>query len=296
MDKRYHIIDRSITEIAKRKIVDWPQLSYFAESLLNIGVEMLELDARSIQVMERKRFNFIYRISDLKDLSELHGKKPYAVIIKCDDVFKIPQQKINHNLIIEIEVNSLNVLREIKEKGLLDLVKRRYAPYCIRFCGMEDYEIWGDIKDICSFKEEVKIDICPYDTKGLATAIALDALEMKTDYLTTSFCGYGLGPVYAPTEEVIMALRVIYGVSQEGSTEKLTEMAEAFEELSGKRVGKQKPILGSNIFKCESGIHVDGIIKDPNTYEPYPPEMVGKKREFVVGKHSGRKRFQTDPS
>ncbi len=49
-----------------------------------------------------------------------------------------------------------------------------------------------------------------------------------------------------------------------------------------------KPLFGSDIFRHESGIHVDGILKDASTYELFPPEKVGGHRELVPGKHSGR--------
>ena len=48
-----------------------------------------------------------------------------------------------------------------------------------------------------------------------------------------------------------------------------------------------KPIVGENAFAHESGIHVDGILKNTSTYEPIPPELVGHKRRIALGKHAG---------
>ncbi|MGB9858786.1 MAG: homocitrate synthase/isopropylmalate synthase family protein, partial [Moorellaceae bacterium] len=48
-----------------------------------------------------------------------------------------------------------------------------------------------------------------------------------------------------------------------------------------------KPIVGSNMFAHESGIHVNGVLKNPQTYEIFAPEEVGLKRRIVIGKHSG---------
>ncbi len=50
-----------------------------------------------------------------------------------------------------------------------------------------------------------------------------------------------------------------------------------------------KPVIGEDIFKCESGIHVDGIEKNTHTYEPYNPDDIGSKRTIYIGKHSGKK-------
>jgi homocitrate synthase NifV len=52
-------------------------------------------------------------------------------------------------------------------------------------------------------------------------------------------------------------------------------------------VRRNKPVIGKRIFNVESGIHVDGILKQPECYEPFPPEIVGRKRKIVLGKQSG---------
>ncbi len=68
---------------------------------------------------------------------------------------------------------------------------------------------------------------------------------------------------------------------------KVTEFANYMEEEIGLRVPRNKAIVGKNIFSHESGIHTAGIIKNPFTYEPFPPEMVGGKRNLMIGATSG---------
>jgi isopropylmalate/homocitrate/citramalate synthase len=46
--------------------------------------------------------------------------------------------------------------------------------------------------------------------------------------------------------------------------------------------------VGGHAFTHESGLHVDGLVRDSSSYEPYPPELTGRRRRFVFGKHSGR--------
>jgi methanogen homocitrate synthase len=53
------------------------------------------------------------------------------------------------------------------------------------------------------------------------------------------------------------------------------------------RVPENKPIVGKNVFRHESGIHVDAVIEEPLTYEPFLPELIGHRRRIVLGKHSG---------
>ena len=56
---------------------------------------------------------------------------------------------------------------------------------------------------------------------------------------------------------------------------------------TGLEIPYNKPIVGRNVFRHESGIHVDAVIEEPLTYEPYLPELVGQRRQLVLGKHSG---------
>jgi 2-isopropylmalate synthase len=60
-------------------------------------------------------------------------------------------------------------------------------------------------------------------------------------------------------------------------------------EITGAVVAPNKAVVGANAFAHEAGIHQDGIIKNPLTYEIMSPESVGvPSRSFVLGKHSGR--------
>jgi isopropylmalate/homocitrate/citramalate synthase len=67
----------------------------------------------------------------------------------------------------------------------------------------------------------------------------------------------------------------------------ITEFAEFMEDEIGIRVPRNKAVVGKNVFVHESGIHTAGIIKNPFTYEPYPPELVGGDRQLMIGSSSG---------
>jgi len=61
---------------------------------------------------------------------------------------------------------------------------------------------------------------------------------------------------------------------------------------AGRTVPVWKPVVGSNMFAHESGIHADGVIKNPKTYEVFSPDEVGGERQIVVGKHSGSRTLE----
>ena len=91
----------------------------------------------------------------------------------------------------------------------------------------------------------------------------------------------------AALEEVVVALKRIYGLELGIDTRRFVE-SQLVAKISGNSIPRCKAIVGENAFTHESGIHVDGLLKDPNTYEPFSPEDVGRQHRFVVGKHSSR--------
>jgi 2-isopropylmalate synthase len=71
--------------------------------------------------------------------------------------------------------------------------------------------------------------------------------------------------------------------------DKLYATSRMLMEITGVGVAPNKAVVGSNAFAHEAGIHQDGILKNPLTYEIISPEAVGvSKRKMVLGKHSGR--------
>ncbi len=84
-----------------------------------------------------------------------------------------------------------------------------------------------------------------------------------------------------------MGLKYLMKINVPYNTTLFREVAEYVAEASGRPVPVSKPIVGTNIFAHESGIHGDGVLKNPLTYEVFSPEEVGLQRQIVLGKHSG---------
>jgi len=108
-------------------------------------------------------------------------------------------------------------------------------------------------------------------------------------YLSTTYLGIGERAGNAETEKVLMNLHLHYGVMKyQGKTKMLKQTAEFIGKATGYVVPPNKAIVGDYGFSHESGIHAHGIINDPWTYEPYPPELVGNSRRLTIGKQSGK--------
>ncbi len=127
-----------------------------------------------------------------------------------------------------------------------------------------------------------------HDDFGLATANTLTAIKAGAVEAHLTVNGIGERGGNAALEEVVVALSELYGFEAAINFHKIYETSKLVEEYSGSPIPPSKAIVGENSFAHEAGIHVDGILKDPSTYEPIDPHKIGRKRRFVVGKHSGK--------
>jgi len=123
---------------------------------------------------------------------------------------------------------------------------------------------------------------------GLATANSLIALKYGAQEVHVTINGLGERAGNAALEEVVVSLELLYGYKTNIKTNLIYETSKLVSQLTGIYVQPNKAIVGENAFSHESGIHTHGIIKNPLTYEPIPPEFVGRKRILVPGKHAGK--------
>ncbi|WP_292487224.1 homocitrate synthase family protein [Methanohalobium sp.] len=123
---------------------------------------------------------------------------------------------------------------------------------------------------------------------GMATANTLMAAEAGAKQLHTTVNGIGERAGNAPLEEVLMGLLVEYDIDRYDTTG-LTDLSRMVEYYANITPPVNKAIVGKNAFTHESGIHVMAILENPRTYELFNPELVGGKRNLIVGKHTGIK-------
>ncbi|MGE5188010.1 MAG: isopropylmalate synthase [Betaproteobacteria bacterium] len=150
---------------------------------------------------------------------------------------------------------------------------------------------------VVAIKKETKIDaveIHAHDDFGNAVENTMAAIKAASGvwdkiYASTTYLGIGERAGNAETEKVLLNLYLHYGVMKfEGKTEKLKETADYIGKATGYVVPPNKAIVGDYGFAHESGIHTHGVLNDPWTYEPYPPELVGNQRRLTIGKQSGK--------
>jgi isopropylmalate/homocitrate/citramalate synthase len=123
---------------------------------------------------------------------------------------------------------------------------------------------------------------------GLATANTLTALEEGVT--SPHVCVNGLGERAGNTslEEVAVALEMLYGVRTGLKLSEIYGLSRLVEEISGVPLPANKAIVGYNSFSHEAGIHTHGILAHTLTYEPMQPNAVGRNRQMILGKHTGK--------
>lgn len=134
---------------------------------------------------------------------------------------------------------------------------------------------------------DIEIEIHAHDDLGLATANSVAAALAGASHVNTTVNGLGERAGNAPLEEVVMALRRLHGIETGVEATRFPAISRLVAEASGRAVAANKSIVGEAVFTHESGLHVDGLLKDPSTYESFDPASVGRDRRLVLGKHSG---------
>ncbi|MGB7464712.1 MAG: 2-isopropylmalate synthase [Candidatus Acidiferrum sp.] len=131
-----------------------------------------------------------------------------------------------------------------------------------------------------------------HDDLGLAVANSLAAVRAGVRQIECTVNGIGERAGNAALEEVAVALAVrkeSFGIATNLKLNELYKSSRLLTEITGAHVAPNKAVVGANAFAHEAGIHQDGIIKNPLTYEIISPEAVGvPSRSLVLGKHSGR--------
>ena len=145
------------------------------------------------------------------------------------------------------------------------------------------YEAFRNLRSIC----DLELEMHAHDDLGLATANTLAAVRGGATHVNTTVHGLGERAGNAPLEEVVMGLRRFHGQAHDIDMQNYAGLSHLIEQATGRRVGWQKSLVGEGVFTHESGIHVDGLMKDRGNYEGVDPSQLGRDHIFVLGKHSG---------
>jgi len=155
--------------------------------------------------------------------------------------------------------------------------------------------IEGIFKNVPNINQAIVSVHCHNDL-GLAVANSLEAIKRGARQVECTINGIGERAGNASLEEIVMAIKTrndFFNLTTNINTRQIYKSSRLVSELTGFVVQPNKAIVGANAFRHESGIHQDGVIKMPITYEIMDPKTVGiPASSLVLGKLSGRHAFK----
>jgi len=200
--------------------------------------------------------------------------------------------------IAEAKKNNLNFILSVEDATRTDLefllkilhLAQKKGAYRFRICdtvsSLDPFRTFLLVTTILN-TVDFPLEVYNHNDFGMATANAMASIRAGAVSLVTSVNGIGEGTGNAAFEEIVMALKYIEEIELGIDTSKFREISEYVAKASARAIPIWKAIVGTNVFAHESGIHADGVLKNPRNYEVFEPGEVGLTRQLVVGKHSG---------
>lgn len=323
MSKRIKILDTTLRDGEQTPGVSLipDEKLKIAKALDDLGVDVIEAGSAITSEGEQEGIKKIANEGLKAEIASfariLRGDIDLAIKCDVDSIFLVAPTSdlhIKYKLGISREKlleNTLNSIQYCKDHGLVvDLCAEDGSRSDINFLkkvlkSAMEYRIdrftLADTVGIMTpenmkkfFSELKKVSKIPlgvhcHDDFGLATANTLAAVNSGAEIVDVTINGLGERAGNASLEEVVVCLELGYGYKTNINKKKIAEISDLVEKLCGIPVPPNKAIVGENAFTHEAGIHVDGILKNPETYEAIKPELIGMRRRFVLGKHVGLK-------
>ncbi|MEI8011670.1 MAG: 2-isopropylmalate synthase [Candidatus Omnitrophota bacterium] len=222
-------------------------------------------------------------------------KTPDEIVQMAVDAVKYARQKTDD---IEFSPEDASRSDKVFLYRVLEAVIKAGArtvniPDTVGYAMPEQYgKLITDIRENVPNIGKAVISVHCHNDLGLAVANSLAAVKAGARQVECTINGIGERAGNAAMEEIVMALRTrsdFFGVSTDINTTEITRVSRLVSKFTGFVVAPNKAIVGGNAFRHESGIHQDGMLKEPTTYEIMRPEDVGcSGTGLVLGKHSGR--------
>ena len=291
-----------------------------ATMLSDLGVDQLEVGIPTMGGDEKNAIKSIVKrnlkssimawnravISDIQESIDC-GVDAVAISISVSDIhiknkLKTSREWVLENMVKSVEYakkNGLYVSVNGEDASSADrefLIKFMKAAkevgadrfrYCDTVGVMGPFQIEEEIKCLHD-NAKLDIEMHTHNDFGMATANTIAGLRGGANHVGVTVNGLGERAGNAALEEVVMALKFVYGCDVNMDTTMFREISEYVSKASGRELPIWKAIVGTNMFAHESGIHADGAIKNPKNYEAFDPSVVGLERQIVIGKHSGK--------
>lgn len=170
-------------------------------------------------------------------------------------------------------------------------------PDTVGYCSPSEYAdmfhyVHTHVPDI----DQVRLSCHCHNDLGMATANTLAAVGAGVRQIECTVNGVGERAGNVALEEIGVTLQVrkdIYKVATQLKLDEISKTSQLVSHLMNSPIAANKAVVGANAFAHEAGIHQDGVLKNPKTYEIISPSLIGlDSGRLVLGKHSGRHAFR----
>lgn len=170
-------------------------------------------------------------------------------------------------------------------------VTRELGGDRFRFCDtlgiLDPFGMYERVRALREAVPELPIEVHAHNDFGMATANTIAGIRAGATFANTTVNGLGERAGNAALEEVVMGLKHASGRDTGIACHRFRELSLFVAKASQRPLPSWKAVVGESVFAHESGLHTDGVLKDPKNYEGFDPAEVGLSRTIVVGKHSG---------
>ncbi len=254
----------------------------------------IDAAAEALKAAQRPRIHVFLATSKIH-LEHKLRKTPDEIVQMAVDAVAYARNKVD-----DIEFSPEDASRSEKQflYRVLEAVIKAGArtvniPDTVGYAMPDEYgRLISDIRNNVPNINKAVISVHCHDDLGLAVANSLAAIKNGARQVECTVNGIGERAGNASMEEIVMALRTrqdYYGCTTDIRTPEICRTSRLVSKFTGFAIAPNKAIVGANAFRHESGIHQDGVLKEPTTYEIMRPEDVGfTGLGLVLGKHSGR--------
>lgn len=240
------------------------------DSSLSCGVQAVDLSIPVSDLLIDVKFGGS-KIKVLNELEKVVGTATQEGLFVC--IGGEDSSRGNHDFI-----------RDVMELGR-ECGAHRYR-YCDTIGVMTPTQTYEAIKVLCDL-DLLPIEMHTHNDFGLANANALSGIDAGAIGMNTTVVELGERAGNASFEQILMALKHLYGESRTVDPLQLRELVQTVADAANINLAHNAPIVGERIFAHESGIHADGMMKNSHAYEPYEASEVGLQSSYPIGKHSG---------
>ncbi len=231
------------------------------------------------------RIAIFYGISDLHLRHKTHKSREEALNIIYNSIHYARSYGIKVRFTAEdASRTDINFLRDVIKTAISAGADRISIADTLGILTPEKTRyIFNNINDI----KNAEYDFHGHNDLGMAVANSLTAFESGATIIHTTVNGLGERVGITPTQVLGTLLKYHYNldVVNLGSLRTLSGIVEKYSNV---KMPLNEPVTGDNAFIHKSGVHVNGIINNPETYEFMSPEIFGIKRNFTIDKYSGK--------